>query len=179
MNQLTKRQKYIIKETISYAIIIVLAVVIALLINRFLIVNARVPTSSMVPTINKLDRIIGNRLAYINKAPERGDIIIFPFPDNEKEIYVKRIIGLPGETVEIRGGVVYINGSPLDESSYLTVETLGDWGPYYVPLDSYFVLGDNRNNSKDSRYWDNKFVSRDKIMAKALFKYYRGFEIFD
>ena len=168
MNQLTKRQKYIIKETISYAIIIVLAVVIALLINRFLIVNARVPTSSMVPTINKLDRIIGNRLAYINKAPERGDIIIFPFPDNEKEIYVKRIIGLPGETVEIRGGVVYINGSPLDESSYLTVETLGDWGPYYVTLDSYFVLGDNREASVDSRTFGT--VSEKQILGRVLGK---------
>lgn len=176
---MNERKKFIIKEVISYVIMAAIAVVLALIINKFLIINAEVPTSSMHPTIKAKDRLIGNRLAYNNASPARGDIIIFPYPDNEAETFVKRVIGLPGETVEIHDGQVFINGSPLDESSYLKTQTPGTWGPYVVPVGCYFVLGDNRGSSKDSRYWDNKYVEEDKILAKAVFKYYKGFEIFD
>lgn len=175
------RKKMILKEFISYVVIIVAAVIVALIVDTKLIVNAVVPTASMYPTIQKKDRLIGNRLAYKNTTPQRGDIIIFPYPDDESEIYIKRIIGLPGETVELKEGKVYINGSLLDESEYLGADIItnpapGTSGTYFVPFGSYFVMGDNRTNSQDSRYWTNKFVSEDKIMAKAVFRYFKGFK---
>ena len=166
-----KRAK-IIKELASYAIVILAAFILASVTNRFLIVNARIPTGSMIPTIMEGDRIIGNRIAYMSSEPKRGDIIVFYYPDDETEKYVKRIIGLPGETVYIADGLVYIDGQPLDESDYLTVTTAGVSGPFVVPDDSYFVMGDNRNSSWDSRFWKNTFVHKDKIIAKAEFCYY-------
>ena len=83
---------------------------------------------------------------------------------------MKRVIGLPGETVEIKGGEVYIDGEVLEEP-YLDVETIGDFGPYEVPEESYFMMGDNRNDSQDSRYWNNTFVKRNKILGKVYFTY--------
>ena len=176
-----KRKKIIIKEAISYGLIVILAILVAMFINKKLIVNAVVPTSSMYPTIQKDDRLIGNRLAYKKTSPKRGDIIIFPFPDDESQTFIKRVIGLPGETVEIKNGKVYINGEELDESAYLGSDVItnapaGSTGVYYVPYGSYFVLGDNRSNSQDARVWQNKFVSEEKILAKAMFKYYKGFK---
>ena len=120
-------------------------------------------------------RVIGSRLSYIRSDPKRGDVVIFHFPDDPtgKMYYVKRVIGLPGETVNIVDGKVYINGSdtPLDEP-YLAEPMEGSYGPYTVPEGCYFMLGDNRNNSQDARFWQNKYVAKDKIIAKVLFSYY-------
>lgn len=167
-----RRRIRILKEAASYVLVVLAAFILASLTNRFLIVNARIPTGSMIPTIMEGDRIIGNRIAYMSSEPKRGDIIVFYYPDNESEKYVKRIIGLPGETVYIADGLVYIDGQPLDESDYLTVTTAGVSGPFVVPEDCYFVMGDNRNSSWDSRFWRNTFVHKDKIIAKAEFCYY-------
>ncbi len=161
----------IVKEVLEWIAVILVAAAVSFLINRFLIVNATVPTSSMETTIMANDRIIGNRLAYLKKEPERGDIIIFRYPDNEKILYIKRLIGLPGETLAVRDGEVYINGEALDEP-YLTVPTLGDFGPYEIPEDGYFMMGDNRNDSADSRYWSNTFLHRDGMIGKAMFRYW-------
>lgn len=119
------------------------------------------------------DRIFGNRLAYINKDPQRFDIVIFKYPDDETQLFIKRVIGLPGETVEIRDGKVYIDGSetPLDDS-FTPEPPQGNWGPEVVPEDSYFMLGDNRNRSKDSRFWTNTFVKKEKILGKAVLRYF-------
>ncbi|MBO5371650.1 MAG: signal peptidase I [Lachnospiraceae bacterium] len=164
-----------VKEVISWVITIVLAVVAALFIKNYIIINANIPSGSMENTIMTGDRLFGNRLAYKNHAPERGDIVIFAFPDDETETYVKRVIGLPGETVVIEDGKIYIDGSktPLEEN-YLKDEWIVATGPYAfeVPEDAYFVLGDNRNNSYDARYWDNTYVYRDKILGEAVFRYY-------
>ena len=107
------------------------------------------------------DRLIGNRLAFLKDTPERGDVVIFHYPDDEEELYVKRVIGLPGEEVRIDDGKIYIDGSetPLEED-YLKEEWTVATGPYLfeVPDDCYLVLGDNRNDSWDARYWDNKYV---------------------
>ena len=130
------------------------------------------PPSSDNPGKRKSHMIIGNRLAYINSEPRRGDIVVFYYPDDESQKFIKRIIGLPGETIYIADGIVYIDGQPLDESAYLTVETYGVSGPFTIPENCYFMMGDNRNSSNDSRFWTNHFVSRDKIIAKALFCYY-------
>ena len=147
--------------------------IIALVLNNFIIANSRVPSGSMENTIMTKSRVIGSRLSYLTDDPERGDIVIFHYPDDESVYYVKRVIGLPGETVEIVDGKIYINGSdtPLEES-YLPEPMEGSYGPYTVPEGSYFMLGDNRNNSRDARYWENKFVKKEKIIAKVLFCYY-------
>ena len=132
----------------------------------------------METTIMAGDRVIGSRLSYKFGDPQRGDIAIFIYPDDEakgiKTYYVKRIIGMPGDTIDIVDGKVYLNGSdtPLDEP-YLH-EPMEPEEPqhYEVPDGCYFMLGDNRNNSRDARYWENKFVKKEKIIAKVLFCYY-------
>lgn len=168
-----EQKKNIREEILSWVKAIVIAVVAALLLNRFVILNANIPSGSMEPTIMTGDRVLGWRLSYLFSEPERGDVIIFRYPDDESKEFIKRVIGLPGETVTILDGKVYIDNSaaPLPEE-YLQVVPVGSFGPYTVPENSYFVLGDNRNNSKDSRYWNNTYVPRENINAKALFGYF-------
>ena len=166
-------KKSIIKEIRDYVCLIILAFVLAFLMNKFVDANAQVPTGSMIPVVEPGDRLIVNRLAYLFEEPKRGDIVMFAFPDDEKDNYLKRIIGLPGEKVEIKDGLVYINDSkkPLDEP-YINDPPNGNYGPYNVPEGCYFMLGDNRDESKDARFWENKFVKKEKIVGKAWLKYY-------
>ena len=166
-------KKSIIKEIRDYVCLIILAFVLAFLMNKFVYSNAQVPTGSMIPVVEPGDRLIVNRLAYLFEEPKRGDIVMFAFPDDEKDNYLKRIIGLPGEKVEIKDGLVYINDSkkPLDEP-YINDPPNGNYGPYNVPEGCYFMLGDNRDESKDARFWENKFVKKEKIVGKAWLKYY-------
>lgn len=167
---------FIIKEILSYIKILVIAALIALIFTKFVIINAQVPTGSMENTINVNDRLIGFRLAYLFSEPQRGDIIIFKYPDDETQNFVKRVIGTPGDVVEITEGKVYVNGVELVED-YIKEAMIDDGTSqtYIVPEDSYFVLGDNRNSSKDSRYWDTtSYVTKDEILAKVIFKYYDG-----
>ena len=163
----------IIKEVWPYALV----VAAVLLLNRFIVVNARIPSGSMETTIMTRDRLFGNRLAYIKEDPERFDIVIFRFPDDEKRLFVKRIIGLPGDTVTIRSGHVFLNDStePLDEPYIRENMMVEPEMTFTVPEDAYFCLGDNRNESRDARYWDNTYVYRNKIVAKVLFRYWPGF----
>ncbi len=166
------------KELWEYIKMIIFVVVVVLIINNFLLINARVPSESMEKTIMTGDQFFGNRLAYLFENPERYDIVVFKYPDDESQLFVKRVIGLPGETVEIKDGKVYINGSekPLDDS--FTPETpIGDYGPYVVPDECYFMLGDNRNHSGDSRFWKQPYVKKDKIIGKAIFRYFPGIKI--
>ncbi|HIX64337.1 MAG TPA: signal peptidase I [Candidatus Mediterraneibacter colneyensis] len=162
-----------IKELLLWIAAIAAGILTAVFISNFIIVNAEIPSGSMENTIKPGDRILGNRLAYLNSDPERFDIIIFRYPDDESQLFIKRVIGLPGETVEIRDGSIYINGSdePLQDVN-IKEPMEGSFGPYTVPEDCYFVMGDNRNNSKDSRYWENTFVTKDEILGKAFFKYW-------
>ena len=93
-------------------------------------------------------------------------MVIFRYPDDESKYFIKRIIGLPRETVEVRDGKTFINGEPIEEP-YLHEEMKGEFGPFHVPEGHYFMMGDNRNNSKDSRLWKNKYVAFEAIAAKA------------
>ncbi len=164
-----------VREIISWILTFALAIGAAFLIKNYLIINADVPTGSMENTIMPGDRLIGNRLAYLREDPQRGDVIIFHYPDDEEELYVKRIIGLPGEEVRIEEGKIYIDGSdtPLEES-YLKEEWTVETGPFLfeVPEDCYLVLGDNRNDSWDARYWVNTYVARQKILGKGELIYW-------
>lgn len=191
---MNEKVKAVIKEIFSWIKVIVLAFVVALLLNKFVIVNANVPTGSMEATIQPDDRLIGFRLSYLFSEPQRGDIIIFEYPVSPEEIYIKRVIALPGETMEIKDAKVYINGSetPIPEP-YLKEEWIveNDGLVLTIPEDHYFVMGDNRNNSLDGRYWATEavmnemastledavekkycFVSKDAILGKAIFRYY-------
>ena len=165
----------IMEELWEYIKMIIFVVVVVFIVNNVLLINAKIPSESMEDTIMTGDRIFGNRLAYINKDPQRFDIVIFKYPDDETQLFIKRVIGLPGETVEIRDGKVYIDGAetPLDDS-FTPEPPQGNWGPEVVPEGSYFMLGDNRNRSKDSRFWTNTFVKREKILGKAVLRYFRS-----
>lgn len=157
-------------EIIRWVAVIVCAYGVAFFITHCVVLKAEVPTGSMISTIQIDDRLIGNRLAYLFSDPARGDIVIFPYPDDERELFIKRIIGLPGETIEAVDGVLYIDGTVYEED-YLNEPMRGSFGPFTVPAGHYFMMGDNRNHSKDSRYWKNTYVAREKILARAWFCY--------
>ena len=165
------------KEVISWVKTILLAAGLAGLVNSFLIVNAEVPTGSMENTIMAGDRILALRTSYWFDEPEAGDIVVFRYPDDEtgKTLYVKRIIGTPGDTVEMSLGTVYVNGKALQED-YIAEVTQGSYGPYVVPDGCYFMMGDNRNHSQDSRFWRNQYVEKDEILGKVVLRYYKGFK---
>lgn len=167
--------EFVISEIISYIKIIFFAVLFAIIIVKFIIINATVPTGSMRTTICQNDKLIGSRITYKFSKPKQGDIVVFKFPDDESEIFIKRLIGLPGDVIEIKEGHVYVNNVMLNED-YINEPMIDDGlvHTYTVPEDCYFMLGDNRNNSKDSRYWVNTYVKKDQIIAKAVFKYYDG-----
>lgn len=167
----------ILQEILSWIMVFVVAFALAFLINRFIIYKVSPPTASMENTIMIDDKVVTYRLAYLFGKPKRGDIVVFKYPDDETEDYIKRIIGLPGETIEVKDGTVYIDGEALEEN-YLKEEPDGDAGPFEVPEDHYFMMGDNRNISWDARYWDNKYVHIDKIYGKALCKW-PDFQWFD
>jgi signal peptidase I len=160
----------VVREIISWTIVLVTALVLALLINRFVIYKVSPPTASMENTIMVGDKVVTFRMAYLFSKPKRGDIVVFEYPDDPSEDFLKRIIGLPGETIEGKEGIVYINGEPLEED-YLPEGMEDDFGPFEVPEGRYFMMGDNRNISLDARYWNNKYVAKNKIHGKALFKY--------
>ena len=155
----------------SIVLMLLAAVAMAFFAGNFVVMNAQVPTASMENTICIGDRIVALRPAYLFSEPERGDIIVFPCPDDESQYYVKRIIALPGETVEIREGKVYIDGAeePLRET-YLKEEPYGAAGPFEVPEKAYFVMGDNRNVSADSRDSYIGLFNEVEIIGKVRFK---------
>ena len=170
---------FVLREIFSYVLIVAISVVVAFTINRYVIINANIPTRSMVPTVNAGDKLFGFRMAYMFSEPQRGDVIIFThkcYENSEEEALIKRVIGIPGDKVEIKDGTLYVNGDKVTED-YLAEEMLGSFGPYIVPANSYFVMGDNRNSSDDGRYWDNKYVHMDEIQAKAVWKYNPEFKV--
>ena len=184
-------------EVVDFVRFLIIAVAVVVVLLNFVIINATIPSGSMENTIMTGDRIIGLRLAYIRKDPQRYDIVIFKYPDNEKNLFIKRIIGLPEETVVVSEGKVYVlpegirtdaipdedllanptmfEGTLLLDDSFCPEVPLG--GGYYdgvfrVPEGHYFMMGDNRNHSNDSRFWENKYVAKDKILGKAMFRYW-------
>ena len=141
------------------------------LIFSLVLMNAEVPSESMNPRLTAGDRLIASRLAYAGgKTPARGDIVIFPAPDDTKTLYIKRVVALPGETAEMKNGILYIDGKELKEDYVVNAHT-GNYGPFTVPAGCVFCMGDNRDNSWDGRFWTNHFVQISEIRGKALFRY--------
>ena len=167
-----KEGKKKMHPVLEWILIIVIALAAALFINYVIIINSVVPSGSMESTIMTNSRMMGLRVTYWFSDPQQGDIIVFKYPDDPSENFVKRVIGTPGDTVEIIHGVTYVNGEVLDEPYLNETPKDRDFGPYVVPEDSYFVMGDNRNNSHDSRFWTNTYVPRDYVLGKALFCYW-------
>lgn len=150
---------------------LVLSIVLFVGINT-ISARIRVDGESMVPTLVSGEYVIVSRLSYRLGAPQRGDIIVFHFPRDPKEEYIKRVIGLPGDEVEVKNGHVYINGQLLDEG-YLKVK-MSYTGSWSVPAGQLFVLGDNRNNSSDSHDWGT--VPMDYVVGKAIVVYWPPLE---
>ena len=157
-----------IKKSLLWLLIPVSAVLLAVILNSFVILSAIVPSVSMADTLEKGSLLVASRLAYLSSSPERGDIIIFSHPEIDARDVVKRVIAVPGDTVEIVDGRVYINGTVLHEP-YVKEYSSDFMEELSVPEECYFVLGDNRKQSVDSRELDSKFVRIDDIHAKALF----------
>ncbi|WP_058485547.1 signal peptidase I [Defluviitalea phaphyphila] len=162
-----KNNKYfnITNEVISWIKDILIAIIIAIFIRQFVLAHTIIPTGSMIPTIQINDHIIVNKLYYLFNEPKRGDIVVF----HDDVDIIKRVIGLPGETIDLKDGKVYINDKPLEED-YLNgpmdtdIKGILEF-PYKIPEGTYFVMGDNRNISQDSRYIGP--IRREQIFAKA------------
>jgi signal peptidase I len=174
---------------------IVIAVILALFIRTFVVQAFKIPTGSMEENLLIGDHLLVNKFVFGPSGAERavlpikdavrGDVVVFKYPEEPERDFIKRVIGLPGETVEVKEKKVYINGTALDEpyahylqppssTSHLDEVTSLDvrerYGPVTVPAESYFVMGDNRDNSQDSRYWG--FLPRSYIKGKALVIYW-------
>src|ERR1043165_5237845 len=156
---------------------LIFALMIAALVVVFVVQPVKVEGTSMLPRLHDGERIFVNKLIYYDEyrwAPklERGDIVVFWFPDDPSKSYIKRVIGLPGDTVEVRAGRVYVNGKELQEPSLDPTLNVApdDHPPVYVRPHYYFVMGDNRDNSSDSRSWG--LVPEKYIYGKALFRYW-------
>ena len=145
------------------------AIVIAVLINLFLAQATRVYGQSMEPNLHTDQRLVVEKISYSLHQPRRGDVVVLRLPERGPELLIKRVIALPGEEIEIRGGSVYVNGQVLDEP-YLSRTTNGTYGPYTVPGESVFVMGDNRGASNDSRVFGA--VSLGRVVGKAWVSYW-------
>jgi signal peptidase I len=151
-----------------------LSAVLALGIRQFVAEARYIPSGSMLPTLQINDRLIVDKLSYRFNVPQRGDIVVFAPTDalekqNFHDAFIKRVIGLPGEKIEIKGGRVYVNGEPIKEN-YIEEAPQYQMETKEVPADAYLVLGDNRNNSYDSHYWG--FVPRDRIIGRAVVRFW-------
>ncbi|MBI3604649.1 MAG: signal peptidase I [Nitrospirae bacterium] len=179
-----KRKRSIIRE---YLEAIATAFVLAIIVITFVVQAFKIPSGSMIPTLSVGDHIFVLKFMYSIKnpfsdtilfhtwEPKRGDVVVFKYPKNEKIDFIKRLIGEPGDTIEIRSKQVYINGEPLKEpysihSDPLTIRERDEFGPVTVPAGKYFMMGDNRDQSLDSRFWG--FVSENKIKGKAFLIYW-------
>lgn len=144
---------------------IVVALILALIIRQFAFQTSEVLSGSMIPTLLVKDRVIINKLVYKYYGKmQRGDVVLFRSPISPQD-FIKRLIGLPGETIKIRGGIVLIDGKAIDQSKWPIVWDNSNFGPYNIPANSYFFLGDNRPDSYDSRFWGA--VSKNRIIGKA------------
>jgi len=146
------------------------AALLSLVIITFVVQAFYIPSGSMEPTLMIDDRILVAKFVYRLGSVHRGDVIVFRYPLNPQRDFVKRVIGLPGDRVRLRDGVVYLGDHAVSEKGYTIKPDFGNYGPVIVPANQIFVLGDNRNNSEDSRFFG--YVPRGNIIGKAVFIYW-------
>lgn len=158
------------KEIIEWVKALIIAGLIAIVVRTWIVEPYRIPSGSMEDTLLIGDFLFVNKFYYKFHDPQRFDIVVFKFPKDRKTNFVKRVIGLPGEVIEIREGKTYVNGKPLDEPFLKEPMRMSYFPPTYIPPNNYFVMGDNRNNSYDSRAWG--FVPRELIRGRPLFIYF-------
>ncbi len=166
---------------------IIIAFILAMIIRTFLVQAFKIPTGSMRPTLMEGDRIMVNKFIYGAKLPftslnlpalrdpKRGDVVVFIYPEDPRRDFIKRLVAGPGETVEIKNGLIYVNDKPVENTAFSRYYyNRGDYGiagrKIVVPKDSYFVLGDNSASSQDSRYWG--FVPRKNLLGGAFLIYW-------
>ncbi|VAX26216.1 Signal peptidase I [hydrothermal vent metagenome] len=183
------REKW--KTIREYLDTLVIAIILALVIRTFVVQAFKIPSGSMIPTLLIGDHILVNKFIYGVKlpftdivvipitVPERGDVIVFRFPKDESKDFIKRVVGIPGDKVEVRNKVLYVNGIEQNELftndvadvvSSQIMASRDNFGPVNVPENSYFVMGDNRDHSLDSRFWG--FVDFSKIKGEAFLIYW-------
>jgi signal peptidase I len=175
----------------EYAEAIGMALLLALFIRTFIVQAFKIPSGSMIPTLQIGDHILVNKLSYGIRIPlwghylvdfgkvQRGDVIVFIFPEDRSKDFIKRVVGVAGDTVEIRGKKIYINGQQVedphahfegDDPQNILPASRDDYGPTKVPENHLFVMGDNRDRSYDSRFWG--FVNMDDVRGKAFLIYW-------
>lgn len=172
--------KKFLKEVLSSSIYILVVLLLTFLIVKYVAVRTEVIGPSMEPTLYNEDNLIVQKFTYHFTDPERFDVVVFPFKHGERTYYIKRVIGLPGETVEINSdGTIYIDGEVLEENfGKEVIENPGlASNPIHLGSNEYFVLGDNRNDSADSRDPSVGNVYRDDIVGKAWLRFFPNFEV--
>jgi signal peptidase I len=173
----------------DYGLVAVVAIVLALAVQAYAIKPYRIPSASMAGTLRPGDRVLVNRVVYHLRDPERGDVLVFQFPKDRKVVFIKRIVGVPGDVLRVEQGRLYVNGkrcsepyvhrtggqldptlamAPIDGSALPKPWSLAS--SYRVPTGSYFVMGDNRVNSDDSRDWG--VVPRNAVIGEGFFLYW-------
>ena len=169
-----KKMHYLMKEWVEP---IVIAVVLALIIRTFVVQAFKIPTGSMRTTLMEGDRILVNKFIYRFTQPKRGDVIVFISPEDKKKDFIKRLVGLPNENIQILNGAILVNNNPVEEGSVLKKQNYynrGDFGAegqkVTVPPDAYYVLGDNSISSRDSRYWG--FMPKKYLLGRAFLIYW-------
>lgn len=155
------------QEIKDWVISILIAVVLAFFIRYFIVELYMVEGPSMRPTLLNGERLVVNKFVYRFKQPERGEVIVFRYPKDPSRDFIKRVIAVPGDSIEIKEGRVFLNGQLLNEP-YILEKTKGSYPLATVPAGTIFVMGDNRNNSEDSRFKDVGFVSNEMIKGKAV-----------
>ncbi|NOY83357.1 MAG: signal peptidase I [Nitrospirae bacterium] len=189
MSHSSFREKW--KTIREYLDTLVIAIILALVIRTFVVQAFKIPSGSMIPTLLIGDHILVNKFIYGVKlpftdivvipitVPERGDVIVFRFPKDESKDFIKRVVGIPGDKIEVRNKVLYVNGIEQNELftndvadvvSSQIMASRDNFGPVNVPENSYFVMGDNRDHSLDSRFWG--FVDFSKIKGEAFLIYW-------
>ncbi len=179
-DNVSSKRKKVLKFIFEYADSARSASILALVIVTFIVQTFAIPTGSMIPTLNIGNHLMVNKFIYYFKKPRRGDVIVFVYPVNPKKDFIKRLVGLPGETIEIKDGSVFINGEELRAQElkapqaiaerYYYNEGMYGEGVIKIPDNAYFVMGDNTKNSKDSRFWG--FVPKKNLLGKAFFVYW-------
>ena len=155
------------EEAKDWIISIVVAVVLAFLIRQFIVELYIVDGPSMRPTLQSQERLVVNKFIYSLRAPEKGEILVFKYPRDQSRDFIKRVIATPGDTIEIKDGRVYVNDQ-MQSEDYILEKTRSEYPKATVPDGTVFVMGDNRNNSEDSRFADVGFVPYSLIKGKAM-----------